>query len=46
MANDSAYAPSFNKGNGNMKTLSEIRERKKFLIPLGIAVKKLANNLC
>ena len=29
MANDSAYAPSFNKGNGNMKTLSEKRERKK-----------------
>lgn len=29
-----------------MKTLSEKREKKMFLIPLRIAVKKLANNLC
>ena len=29
MANDSAYASSFNKGNGNMKTQSEKREREK-----------------
>ena len=45
-SSSATFYPSFNEGNGNMKTLSEKRERKKFLIPLGIAVKKLANNLC